>query len=305
MRAHGAVATDIVILVVAADDGVMPQTKEANDHAKAAKVPLIVAINKMDKAEANPDRVKQELAALDLVPEDWGGNTIFVPISALTGKGVDDLLEMVLLTAEMEDLKANPNRLGVGMVIEAKLDKGRGPVATLLVRNGTIRIGDPIVVGNTFGKIRAMNDETKALIKAAGPSKAVEVTGIDAVPLAGDHFMVFEDEKTARLISEERAQRAFNQEMGVGVPVSLANIFDNMNDENKELNLIIKGDVQGSIDAIKSSLEKLLVEGVKINVVRSSVGAINENDINLAVASNSVIIAFNVRPAASILEFAK
>ncbi|MCK9471466.1 MAG: translation initiation factor IF-2 [Bacilli bacterium] len=305
MRARGANATDIVILVVAADDGVMPQTKEAIDHAKAAKVPIIVAINKMDKPAANPDKVKQELANLNLVPEEWGGSTVYVPLSALTGKGVDDLLEMIILTAEMEDLKANPNRLGVGMVIEAKLDKGRGPVATLLVRNGTIRIGDPIVVGNTFGKIRAMNDETKALIKAAGPSKAVEVTGIDAVPLAGDHFMVFEDEKTARLISEERAQRAFNQEMGVGIPVSLANIFDNMNDENKELNLIIKGDVQGSIEAIKSSLEKLLVEGVKINVVRSSVGAINENDINLAVASNSVIIAFNVRPAASILEFAK
>ena len=253
----------ILILVVAADDGVMPQTKEAIDHAKAAKVPIIVAINKMDKAEANPDRVKQELAALDLVPEDWGGNTIFVPISALTGKGVDDLLEMVLLTAEMEDLKANPNRLGVGMVIEAKLDKGRGPVATLLVKNGTIKVGDPIVVGNTYGKIRAMQDETKSMLKSAGPAKAVEVTGLEDVPLAGDHFMVFEDEKTARLIAEERAQRAFAKEMGVGVPVSFASLFDNINQDNKELNLIIKGDVQGSIEAIKSSLDKLDVDGVK------------------------------------------
>lgn len=305
MRARGAVATDIVILVVAADDGVMPQTKEAIDHAKAAKVPIIVAINKMDKAEANPDRVKQELAALDLVPEDWGGNTIFVPISALTGKGVDDLLEMVLLTAEMEDLKANPNRLGVGMVIEAKLDKGRGPVATLLVKNGTIKVGDPIVVGNTYGKIRAMQDETKSMLKSAGPAKAVEVTGLEDVPLAGDHFMVFEDEKTARLIAEERAQRAFDKEMGVGVPVSFASLFDNINQDNKELNLIIKGDVQGSIEAIKSSLDKLDVDGVKINVIRSGVGAINENDINLAVASNSVIIAFNVRPMAKIMDFAK
>lgn len=305
MRARGATATDIVVLVVASDDGVMPQTKEAIDHARAAKVPIIVAINKMDKPTANPDKVKQELAALDLVPEEWGGSTIYVPISALTGKGVDDLLEMILLTAEMEDLKANPNRLGVGMVIEAKLDKGRGPVATLLVKNGTIKVGDPIVVGNTFGKIRSMNDETKALLKSAGPSKAVEITGLESVPLAGDHFMVFEDEKTARLISEERAQRAFNQEMGVGIPVSLANIFDSINNENKELNLIIKGDVQGSIEAIKSSLEKLEVEGVKINVVRSGVGAINENDINLAVASSSVIIAFNVRPTANILDLAK
>lgn len=304
MRARGANATDIVVLVVAADDGVMPQTKEAIDHAKAAKVPIVVAINKMDKPSANPDKVKQELANLNLVPEEWGGNTIYVPLSALTGKGVDDLLEMIILTAELGDLRANPNRLGVGMVIEAKLDKGRGPVATLLVKNGTIKVGDPIVVGNTFGKIRAMSDETSAQIKAAGPSKAVEITGLDEVPLAGDHFMVFEDERTSRLIAEERTQRTFNQEMGVGVPVSLANLFENMNN-NKELNLVIKGDVQGSIEAIKSSLEKLSVEGVKINIVRSGVGAINENDINLAVASNSVIILFNVRPVANMLDYAK
>lgn len=305
MRARGALATDIVILVVASDDGVMPQTREAIDHAKAAKVPIVVAINKMDKPTANPDRIKQELAGLDLVPEEWGGKTIYVPISALTGKGVDDLLEMVLLTAEMENLRANPNRLGVGMVIEAKLDKGRGPVATLLVKNGTIKIGDPIVVGNTFGKIRAMHDETNGQLKLAGPSKAVEITGLDNVPLAGDRFMVFEDEKTARLIAEERSIRAFNQEMGVGKPVSLANLFEGLNDSNKELNLIIKGDVQGSIEAIKGSLEKLDVEGVKVNVVRASVGAMNENDINLAVASSSVILAFNVRASAKLLDYAK
>lgn len=305
MRARGALATDIVILVVAAEDGVMPQTKEAIDHAQAAKVPIIVAVNKMDKPGANPDKVKQELSSLNLVPEEWGGKTIFVPISALTGKGVEDLLEMVLLTSEIENLKANPNRLGVGMVIEAKLDKGRGPVATLLVKNGTIKIGDPIVVGNTFGKVRAMQDETKAQLKSAGPSKAVEITGLDNVPLAGDHFMVFEDEKTARLISEERAQRSFDQEKGVGKPVSLANLFDEMNGSEKELNLIIKGDVQGSIEAIKGSLEKLSVEGVKINVVRSSVGSITDTDVNLAVASSSIIIAFNIRPAAKILDYAK
>jgi len=305
MRARGAIATDIVVLVVAADDGVMPQTKEAIDHAKAAKVPIIVAINKIDKPNVNPDKVKQELGSLNLVPEEWGGNTIFVPLSALTGKGVDDLLEMVLLTSELENLKANPNRLGVGTVIEAKLDKGRGPVATLLVKNGTIKIGDPIVVGNTYGKIRAMQDETKAQFKSAGPSKAVEITGLDNVPLAGDHFMVFEEEKTARLIAEERTQRTFDREKGVGKPISLANIFDQMNDSNKELNLIVKGDVQGSIEAIKGSLLKVSVEGVKINVIRSSVGTITETDINLAVASQSIIIAFNIRPTAKTLEYAR
>ncbi len=305
MRARGANVTDIVILVVAADDGVMPQTKEAIDHARAAKVPIVVAINKMDKPQANPDKVKQELANLNLVPEEWGGSTIYVPISALTGQGVDELLEMINLTAEIENFKANPNRLGVGLVVEAKLDRGRGPVATLLVQNGTIRIGDPVVVGNAFGKVRSMTDETNVLLKNAGPSKAVEITGLDLVPLAGDHFMVFEDEKTARLIAEERKNRAFNIEMGVGAPVSLANLFDNINSDNKELNLIVKGDVQGSIEAIKTSLEKLDVDGVKINIVRCGVGAINENDINLAVASNSIIIAFNVRPVANITDYAK
>jgi len=305
MRARGATVTDIVVLVVAADDGVMPQTKEAIDHAKAAKVPIIVAVNKMDKPQSNPDRVKQELTQYDLIPEDWGGNTIFVPISALNGTGVDDLLDNIILLSEMEDYKANPKRLGIGTVIEAKLDKGRGPVATLLVSNGTIKVGDPIVVGNTYGKIRAMTDETKANIKAALPSKAVEVTGLVNVPSAGDHFMVFEDEKTARLVSEERTQRAFNLEKGVGQQISLANIFDNLNSDEKELNLIIKADVQGSVEALKGSLEKINVEGTKINIIRTGVGAITDTDITLAVASKSILIGFNIRPNAAIVKQAE
>ncbi len=305
MRARGANATDIVILVVAADDGVMPQTKEAIDHAQAAKVPIIVAINKMDKPSANPDRVKQELSGYNLVAEEWGGKTIFVPISALTGKGVEELLEMVLLTADLENYRANPDRLGFGLVIEAKLDKGRGPVATLLVKNGTVKIGDPIVVGTTYGKIRAMQDEIKSTLKSAGPSKPVEITGLVDVPLAGDHFMIFEDEKVAKLVAEERALRTYNKEMGVGKPISLANIFDDADNTNKELNLIVKADVQGSVEALKGSLEKVTVAGVNVNVVRASVGAVTETDISLAIASKSVIIAFNIRPAAKITEYAK
>lgn len=305
MRARGAEVTDIVVLVVAADDGVMPQTKEAIEHAQAAKVPIIVAVNKMDKPGVSADKIKQELTQYNLIAEEWGGNTIFVPISALTGKGVDDLLEMIVLTAEMENYRANPNRLGMGMVIEAKLDKGRGPVATLLVKNGTIKVGDPVVVGNTYGKIRAMQDETKANLKSAGPSKAVEVTGLVDVPQAGDRFMVFDDEKTARLISEERKTRAFNDEMNGSGPVSLANLFDSLDNSTKELNLIIKADVQGSVEALKGSLEKVNVEGVKINVVRAGVGAVTETDITLAIASKSVIIGFNIRPNASITQSAK
>ena len=212
MRARGAQITDIVILVVAADDGVMPQTKEAIEHAQAAKVPIIVAINKMDKPGVNPDRIKQELTQFNLIPEEWGGSTIFVNLSALTGDGVDELLEMIILVSELEQYRANPNRLGVGTVIEAKLDKGRGPVATLLVQNGTIKIGDPIVVGTTYGKIRAMHDENGNLVKAAGPSKPVEVTGIEQVPNAGERFIVLEDEKSARSIADERAYRKFNEE---------------------------------------------------------------------------------------------
>ena len=304
MRARGAMVTDIVVLVVAADDGVMPQTKEAIDHAKAAKVPIIVAVNKMDKPQANPDRVKQELAALDLVPSEWGGDTEYVPISALNGQGVDDLLDTIIMVSELKEFRANPNRLGMGTVIEAQLTKGRGPVATLLVKNGTIKVGDPIVVGTIYGKIRAMTDETKENLKTAGPAKAVEVTGLEDVPQAGDHFMVFDDEKTAKLVSEERKNRAFNEKTA-NSGVSLANLFDSLNDDNKEINLIIKGDVQGSVEALKDSLLKLTVEGVKINVVRTSVGTITDNDISLAVASKSIIIGFNIRPNAAITKQAK
>ena len=305
MRARGAQATDIVVLVVAADDGVMPQTKEAIEHAQAAKVPIIVAINKMDKPSANPDKVKQELAAYNLIPEEWGGTTIFVPVSALKGTGVDDLLEMILLTADMENYRANPNRLGMGLVIEAKLDKGRGPVATLLVKNGTIKIGDPIVVGNTYGKIRAMQDETKSNLKSAGPSKAVEITGLVDVPQAGDTFMVFDDEKTTRLISEQRTIRSFNAEMSTQKEVNLASLFASMDKNEKELNLIIKCDVQGSVEALKGSLEKVNVEGAKINIIRSAVGTVTETDITLAVASRAIIIGFNIRPNAAIIKAAK
>ncbi len=302
MRARGANITDIVILVVAADDGVMPQTKEAIEHSKAAGVPIIVAVNKMDKPTANPDRVKQELAQYDLLAEDWGGKTIFVPISALKGDGVDELLEMVTLVAEMNEYKANPNRLAIGTVLEAKLDKGKGVVATLLVKNGSLKVGDPIVVGNTWGKIRSMTDETKSIVKVASPSKAVEVSGLVDVPNAGDRFMVFSDEKTARLICEERINRKANEELAKNT-VSLASLFNN--DDSKELNLLIKGDVQGSLEALQGSLSKLDVEGVKVNVVRSAVGAITETDISLAIVSKAIIIAFNVRSSSKIIDLAK
>lgn len=305
MRARGAEVTDIVILVVAADDGVMPQTREAVEHAQAAKVPIIVAINKIDKSSADPERIKADLSKLDLIPEEWGGNTIYVPISALTGKGVDDLLEMVLLQAEMMELKANPNRLGLGSVIEARLDRGRGPVATLLVRNGSIKIGDPIVVGTTWGKIRAMFDEYNKAVKVAGPSKPVEVIGLEEVPLAGDPFMVFEDERTARMVAEERKLRALEREKGVGKKISLVDLFAEAGNTTKELNLIVKADVQGSIEVIKGSLVKLNVEGVKINVIRGSVGTITETDVTLAQASDAIIIGFNVRPTAKVSDFAK
>ncbi len=304
MRARGAQITDIVVLVVAADDGVMPQTKEAIEHAQAAGVPIIVAINKMDKVGANPDRIKTELTEYNLVAEDWGGDTIFVPISALTGKGVDDLLEMIILVSDLKDYKANPNRLGMGSVVEAKLDKGRGPVATLLVQNGTIKVGDIIVVGTTYGKIRSMEDETGKTISAAGPSKPVFVTGLEEVPFAGEKFMALNDEKKAREISEIRSQNKFNEEKGVGKTASLNDLFQNANDE-KTLNLIIKCDVQGSIEAIRGLLEKINIEGTNINIIGARVGGITNNDIILAVASHAIIIGFNVRPTAQISDMAK
>lgn len=305
MRARGAQVTDIVVLVVAADDGVMPQTIEAIQHAKAANVPIIVAINKMDKAGANPDRVKQELAAHDLLAEDWGGKTIFVPISAKVGTGIDDLLEMILLVAEMNEYKANPNRLGSGYVLESRLEKGRGVVASILVRNGSVKVGDPIVAGNTYGKIRAMQDENRVNLKVALPSKAVEITGLVDIPSAGDHFMVFEDERTTRLVAEQRAMRAAQAAKAGVKAVSLATMFDDLEGGTKELNLIVKADVQGSIEAITGSLEKLNIEGTKVNVIGTGVGAVTDNDIALAIPSKAVIIGFNVRPNSTIMDNAK
>lgn len=304
MRARGAKITDIVVLVVAADDGVMPQTKEAIEHAQAAGVPIIVAINKMDRPGANPDKIKTELTEYNLVSEDWGGDTIFVNISALTGKGVDELLEMIILVSELKEYKANPNRLGMGSVIEARLDKGRGPVATLLVQNGTIKVGDVIVVGTTYGKIRSMEDELGHSVKAAGPSKPVSVTGLVDVPFAGEKFMALNDERKAREIAEIRFQNKFNEEKGVGKAVSLNEIFKE-NNEEKALNLIIKCDVQGSIEAIKGLLDKIHIEGTNINVIGARVGGITNNDIILAVASSAIIIGFNVRPTSQISDFAK
>lgn len=304
MRARGAQLTDIVILVVAADDGVMPQTKEAIEHAQAAGVPIIVAINKMDKPSANPDRIKTELTEYNLISEDWGGDTIFVPISALTGKGVDELLEMIILVSDLKEYKANPNRLGMGSVIEARLDKGRGPVATLLVQNGTIKIGDVIVVGTTYGKIRSMEDELGRSVQTAGPSKPVSVTGLVEVPFAGEKFMALNDERKAREISEVRSQNKFNEEKGVGKASSFNDLFKNTEGE-KTLNLIIKCDVQGSIEAIKGLLDKINIEGTNINIIGARVGGITNNDIILAVASNAIVIGFNVRPTAQVSDYAK
>jgi translation initiation factor IF-2 len=300
MRARGAQVTDITVLVVAADDGVMPQTIEAINHAKAANVPIIVAVNKMDKPTANPDRVMQELTEHGLVPEDWGGDTIFVPISALKGEGIDNLLEMILLVSEVEELKANPNRNALGTVIEAQLDKGRGPVATLLVQNGTLRVGDPIVVGNTFGRVRAMVNDLGRRVKEAGPSMPVEITGLNEVPQAGDRFVVFDDEKTARQVGEARAQIAIQAQRNEKTRVSLDTLFEQMKQgEMKELNVIIKADVQGSVEALAAALQKIEVEGVNIKIIHTAVGAINESDITLAAASNAIIIGFNVRPDAN------
>ncbi|MBP3481313.1 MAG: translation initiation factor IF-2 [Clostridia bacterium] len=296
MRARGAAVTDIAILVVAADDGIMPQTVEAINHAKAANIPIIVAINKMDKENADPDRVKQELTEYELVPEEWGGETICVPISALKGDGIDTLLEMVLLVAEVNQYKANPNRLAKGTVIEAYLDKGRGPVSTLLVQNGTLKSGDIIIAGSAVGKIRAMTNDKHVRINEAGPSMPVEIIGLSEVPQAGDPFFVVEDERLAKELAEQRrAEDKLKQQSQY--TVSLDDLFSRIQEGNmKELNIIVKADVQGSAEAVKSSLEKISNEEVRVRVIHSAVGAINESDVMLANASNAIIVGFNVRP---------
>ncbi|RPJ97021.1 translation initiation factor IF-2 [Rummeliibacillus sp. TYF005] len=297
MRARGAKITDLTILVVAADDGVMPQTIEAINHAKAAEVPIIVAVNKMDKPTANPDRVMQELTEHGLIPEDWGGDTIFVPISALTGDGIDQLLEMILLVSEVGELKANPKRRALGSVIEAQLDKGRGSVATLLVQNGTLNVGDPIVVGHTYGRVRAMVNDLGRRVKSAGPSTPVEITGLNEVPQAGDRFVVFEDEKTARQVGEARESTAIQAQRSEKQRVTLDNLFEQMKQgDMKELNLIVKADVQGTVEAMAASLMKIDVEGVNVKIIHTGAGAITESDIALAAASNAIVIGFNVRP---------
>lgn len=297
MRARGASITDITILVVAADDGVMPQTVEAINHAKAAGVPIIVAVNKIDKPEANAERVMQELSEYELIPEAWGGDTIFVPISAKFGENIDELLEMILLVAEVEDLKADPTQRAIGTVIEARLDKSKGPVVTLLVQQGTLHIQDPIVVGNTYGRVRVMTNDIGRRDKEAGPATPVEITGLNDVPQAGDRFVTFEDEKTARAAGEERAKRALLEQRQVSQRVTLDNLFESLKDgEMKEVNVIIKADVQGSAEALAASLTKIDVEGVRVKIVHSAVGAINESDITLASASNAIIVGFNVRP---------
>lgn len=306
MRARGAQVTDMAILVVAADDGIMPQTIEAINHAKAANVPLIIAINKIDKPGANQDRVKQELADQGLLVEDWGGDVISVPVSALKREGIDTLLEMVLLVAEMEELKANPNKRAVGTVIEAELDKGRGPVATILVQGGTLRVGDPIVAGVASGKIRAMINSKGKRVKTAGPSTAVEILGLSEVPQGGDQVVAVPNDKAARIISEKRQQMAREEMLKSNQRMSLDDFFSQMGDADvKELNIVIKADVQGSVQAVKQSLEKLSNDEVAVRVIHGGVGAVTESDIMLATASNAIIIGFNVRPVPSAEMLAK
>ena len=297
MRARGANITDIAILVVAADDGIMPQTVESINHAKAAGVSLIVAINKMDKEGANPDRVKEELTKYDLVCEDWGGDVMCVPVSAKTGEGIDELLEDVLLIAEMQELKANPNRRAKGTVIEARLDKGRGPVATLLVQNGTLHTGDVILAGTSVGKVRVMTNDKGAVVHEAGPSVPVEITGLAEVPAAGDVFDVVEDERLAKTLVEQRKHEAKQAKFSEYQKVTLDNLFSQIAEgEMKELAIIVKADVQGSVEAVKQSLEKIQNDEVRVRVIHGGVGAINESDVMLADASNAIIIGFNVRP---------
>ncbi len=304
MRARGARITDLVVLVVAADDGVMPQTREAIDHAKASKCSIIVAVNKMDKPGANPDRVKQELADLDLLPDDWGGETPFCLISALKGTGIDNLLDTIQLVAEMLELKANPKKNAVGTVIEAKLDKGRGPVATILVDNGTLKVSDNFVAGSTYGKVRAMTDDLGKQIEEAYPGQAVEIIGLADVPSAGDPFKVFSDEKSVRDIAGERAQRDFDKQHQTKQAVSLEDFFNRAEGKVKELKLIIKADVQGSIEAFKGSINKINVEGTSIDIVRTGVGSITDTDVSLAEASEAIIIGFGVGTPASVRDLA-
>lgn len=305
MRARGASITDIVIIIVAADDGVMPQTREAIDHAKAAGVPIVVAVNKIDKPEANPDRVLTEMSQCGITPDTWGGDTLFVNISAKTGEGIPELLENLLLISEMQELKANPNRYASGTVIESKLDKSLGVVSTVLIQNGTLRIGDAVVVGNYAGKIRTLKNDRGENLVEAKPSMPVSITGISEVPSAGDKFMAFENEKKARAISAQRIIAAKKKSMVSGGTVSLDDLFNRIEAGEKEINVILKADVKGSEEAVKNSLTKLDVEGIKVNVIRSSVGAISESDVVLAAASKAIIIGFNIRPNNKIIEYAK
>ena len=305
MRARGASITDIVIIIVAADDGVMPQTREAIDHAKAAGVPIVVAVNKIDKPEANPDRVLTEMSQAGITPDTWGGDTLFVNISAKTGQGIPELLENLLLISEMQELKANPNRYASGTVIESKLDKSLGVVSTILIQNGTLRLGDAVVVGNYAGKIRTLKNDRGENLVEAFPSMPVSITGISEVPSAGDKFMAFENEKKAKSISEQRVLAAKKKSMVSGGSVSLDDLFNRIEAGEKEINVILKADVKGSEEAVKNSLLKLDVEGIKVNVIRSSVGAISESDVVLAAASRAIIIGFNIRPNNKIVEYAK
>lgn len=301
MRARGAQVTDIVIIVVAADDGVMPQTKEAVDHAKAAGVPIVVAVNKIDKPGANPDRIMSEMAELGIMPEEWGGDTIFMNVSAKQGTGVSDLLETVLLVADMAELKANPDQLASGTVIEAKLDKGRGPVATLLVQRGTLHSGDSIVVGTSYGRVRKMTNDKGMEIKKAEPSCPVEIIGLNDVPRAGDVFMAYDNYKKAQKIASHRLEKQIEKERNATSAMSLEDLAKKIDEGDvKEINVLIKADVQGSAEALKASMERLEVDTVRVNVIRSTVGTITESDILLASASNAIIYGFNIRPSAAI-----
>ena len=297
MRARGANLTDIAVLVVAADDGIMPQTIESINHAKAANTTIIVAINKMDKPTANPERIKEQLTQYELVPEDWGGDTICVPVSALTGQGIDDLLEMIALTAEVKELRANPNRRAKGAVVEARLDKGQGPVATILVQNGTLRKGDTIIAGTVVGRVRVMRNDQGQIIEEAGPSTPVEITGLTEVPAAGDLFEAVEDERLARELADRRATEQKEEQFRSYQKVTLDNLFSQIAEgERKELPIVVKADVQGSAEAVKQSLEKLSNEEVRVRVIHAGVGAISKSDVMLASASGAIIIGFNVRP---------